>query len=63
MIDTSKVEIEDFEGIDHSDHPDYCDAYPVSATYDGKEMTDDELEELTEKHPDFIYEKLWDYIF
>ena len=43
------------EGIDHSDYPDYCDAFIASATYNGREMTDKEIEEL----PDyFVYEKV-----
>ena len=40
MIDTKKVVINDFEGIDRLDHPDYCDAYVVDADYDGEKMTE-----------------------
>ena len=31
-----------------SDYPDFCDAYISSATYDGREVTEAELEELNE---------------
>ena len=50
------------DGIDHSDAPDYCDAYITSATYDGRDMTDDELDVLNQDSA-YIYEKVIDYIY
>ena len=61
-MDTTKINNIEFDGIDHEDHPDYCDAYISSADYDGREMTEQQLEELN-KDRDFIYEKLWNYLF
>lgn len=49
-----------WDGIDHTDHPDYCDAYIVSADYDGRPMTEEEIEDLDR---DWVYQKLMDYIF
>lgn len=60
-MDYSKISNICFEGIDHKDYPDYCDTYIVSADYDGKEMTEDQLEEINED-PSFIHEKLWDHL-
>ena len=37
-----------WEGIYHSDAPDYCDAYIVSADYDGIEMTDEQIDEFND---------------
>jgi hypothetical protein len=37
-----------FEGIDHKDYPDYCDAYIVYAESNGVPLTDDELEDLND---------------
>jgi hypothetical protein len=37
-----------------SDFPDFCDAYIASATYDGRDMTEEELEELNDD-TDFVY--------
>ena len=48
-----------FEGIDYTDYPDFCDAYVVSGTKDGVEMTEEEIESLSD---DFIYECLMDFI-
>lgn len=37
-----------FEGIDHDDYPDYCDAYITYAELNGVPLTDYELEDLNE---------------
>lgn len=41
------------DGIDHRDHPDYCDAYFSRAVFEdtGVELTGDELEALQEQYP------------
>lgn len=38
------------DGVHRWDHPDYCDAFIDSADYDGKEMTDEQLDELNEDY-------------
>ena len=50
----------EFKGINHRDYPDYCDAYIVSAEYDGEEMTQEQIEMIDS---DFVYEKLMEQIF
>jgi len=50
----------EFKGINHRDYPDYCDAYIVSAEYDGEEMTQEQIEMID---GDFVYEKLIEQIF
>jgi hypothetical protein len=52
----------EFDGIDPRDYPDYCDAYIIYAEYDGREMTEEELEILNEDS-DFVYQELMDYLF
>lgn len=51
----------EFEGIDYSDYPDFCDAYIISADLDGVPMTEAQLEALNES--DLRYELLMDYIY
>ena len=51
-----------FDGIDHRDAPDYCDAYIVSAEYDGEEMTEEQIELLNDDR-DYVYENLMDYLY
>lgn len=52
----------EFEGIDHNDYPDYCDAYIISADYNGREMTEDEIEELNDDSG-FVYDKLMNFLY
>lgn len=55
------ITVIEWDGIDHSDYPDYCDAYIVNAERDGVELTEEELEELNDS--DLKYELLMDYLY
>lgn len=57
ILDYTKIENIEFDGIDHKDAPDYCDAFISYAEYNGIEMTDDQLNILNDDRG-FIYEKL-----
>ena len=49
------------DGVDSRDYPDFADAYFSYACYeDGTELTDDELEQLTEQNADVLWEKAYD---
>lgn len=50
------------DGIDTRDYPDFCDAYIVSADYDGEPMTDEQIDELNQDYQ-FVYESVWNAIF
>ena len=51
-INIASLEI---EGVDSRDYPDFCDAQFSYAVFeDGDELTDDELEELTEEYADVV---------
>ena len=62
-LDLSKIEDIEFDGINHSDYPDFCDAFISSATYQNRDMTEEELEVLDEEYRDWVYEKLMDYLY
>ena len=47
-MDYKKIDNIEIDGIDTKDYPDFCDAYISSADYDGKPMTDKQLDELNE---------------
>lgn len=53
------IEVDD---IDTSDYPDFCDAFISSADYNGKPMTDDQLDKLNEDS-DFVYECVQNHLF
>lgn len=58
----SKISNIQFDDIDHSDAPDYCDAHIVSADYDGQPMDNDQIDFLNEDRQ-YVYEKLMDYLY
>lgn len=61
-MDYKKISNIEFDGIDHKDFPDFCDAYIVSADYNGEPMTEEQLEEINEDH-EFVYHELINYLF
>jgi len=63
MIKLEEVEEMQFSDVDNSDYPDYSDAFVESATYKGREMTEEELNELNDDYRDFVYQKLMDWVF
>jgi hypothetical protein len=46
-LDYSKISNVEVAGIDYNDYPDFCDAYIMSAIYGEREMTEQELEVLS----------------
>ena len=64
MLDYSKIDDVEIEGIDYSDSPDFCDAYISRAGYDDpkhgyRQLTDDELETLD---VDWVHEQVESWI-
>jgi len=54
----------EFDGIDHHDHPDYCDAFISRAVWEDNctELDDEELDALNGNR-DLVCEKLWNHLF
>ena len=61
-MDLRKVDNLEFDGIDTKDYPDFVDAYISGADYEGKPMTDEQLETLNE-NGEFVYDELLNYLF
>ena len=61
-MDYSKIINIKVDGIDFNDYPDFCDAFIASADYDGKPMTDEQLDEINED-TEFVYECVQNYLF
>ena len=47
-MEYSKITSAEFEGVDHNDYPDYCDAFCVYAEIEGVPLTTDELIQLND---------------
>lgn len=59
---SGKIENIELAGIDMNDYPDFCDAYIVSATIDGKQMTSQQIDEINE-NSDFVYKCVMNYLY
>lgn len=62
IMDLDLISNIEFDDVFHDDHPDYCDAYILSAEYEGRPMTEDELEYINQ-NKFFVHEKLWSYLY
>ena len=61
-MDYKKITNVVLDGINLEDYPDFCDAFIVSADYDGEPMTDDQIDKLNEDS-DFVYTKIEEFLF
>lgn len=55
VLDYDQIEDIQVDGIDFSDANDFCDAFICSATYMGRDMTDEELDVLNDDGS-FVYD-------
>lgn len=62
VLDYSKITEIEMDGIDTRDYPDFCDAFVASAMYDGREMTEEELDILNQDGG-FLNEKAHEHFF
>lgn len=60
-MDYKLIDNVEFDNIDYTDYPDFCDAFISSADYNGIEMTEEQLNELN-NDVDLVYELLTNYI-
>jgi hypothetical protein len=61
-IDYKKLHI-DIDGIDHDDYPDFSDAFCYAGDYDGRELTDGEIDYINDELSELVYERVIEYIF
>jgi histone acetyltransferase (RNA polymerase elongator complex component) len=62
-IDLSQIDDIEIDGVDHSDAHDYVDAFISSASQNGIDLTDDQLDFINDSCRDFVYEKLMDQLY
>ncbi len=62
-IDIKKIDNMEFEGVDFKDYPDFVDAFLVAADYDGKEMTEEQIDYINDEYYEFVNEQVYDSIF
>ena len=47
-MDYSKIDNVEVSGVDINDYPDFSDAFIISADYNGKAMTDEQLDQIND---------------
>ena len=60
-VDFSKINNMEFD-YDESDYPDFCDTFITKCDIDGREATEEELDEIN-NDSQFVYDSLWNYLF
>lgn len=62
-FDLTLIDDIELDGVDTTDYPDFCDAFITAADYDGREMTDEELDVLNAEYPEFVYDQVINSLF
>lgn len=62
-IDLDLIDNIEFQGIDTADYPDFSDASILSADYDGREMTTEEIEWVNDNCQEYIHEQVLNHLF
>ncbi len=63
MFDLSKISDVKVDRIEMSDSMDFCNSYISEATYNGREMTESELDDLNNNYGEFVYDAVIKSIF
>ena len=61
-MDLSKIKNIEIEGIDSADYPEFCDAFIAAAEYNGKQLTEKQLDVLNDDNS-FVYSCVIDLIY
>jgi len=61
-MDYSKIDNITFEGIQFNDYPEFTDAFIDTANYEGRKMTNAELDEINEDS-EYVYQELMKYLY
>lgn len=61
-LDYNLIENVEIDGIDGNDYPDFSDAFISNADYNGRKMTEEELNAINEDSQ-FVFEQVESYLF
>jgi hypothetical protein len=59
-FDLKKLDNVQMDGVHHWDYPDFCDGFLASADYDGRELTEGELDWIADTYPEYINEQAYE---
>ena len=63
QLNLSQIENMEFEGVDFSDYPDFVDAFLTAADYNGKELTEEQIDYINDEHYEFVNESVFNSLF
>ena len=49
----------DIDGVDRRDYPDFCDAFLAEASVGDYELTEDELQYVTDTYPEWLWDEAY----
>lgn len=61
-LDYNKIKNVEIEDINTKDYPDFCDAYVYYAEYNGKPMTEEQLDALSD-NSSFVHEEIINQLY
>lgn len=61
-LEYTKISDIELDGVDTRDYPDFCDAFISSASYEGRDMTEAELDVLNDDR-DFVHDLVIERLF
>ena len=62
-INLKKIKEVELEGINTNDWPDFSDAFITKAEYEGRDMTEKEIEHVNDNYTDFVHDQVIDFLF
>ena len=62
-LNLSRIDNMEFEGVDFADYPDFVDAFLTAADYNGKELTEEQIDYINDEHYDFVNEQVFQSLY
>ena len=63
QLNLAQIENMEFEGVDFCDYPDFVDAFLTAADYNGKELTEEQIDYINDEHYEFVNESVYKSLF
>ena len=61
-LDIKKVSNLEFDGVNTTDYPDFCDAFVCSCDYDNRKATDEEIDYINDNFLGDFYDEIYQSI-
>ena len=62
-LNLAQIDNMELEEVDFSDYPDFVDAFLTAADYNGKELTEEQIDYINDEHYEFVNESVFNSLF